>query len=1366
MTHQHASNQALSEASKQLEKHLDQDSHYLDLSRLLNISSGSYTAGISGIGENDYASISALPGLQNVPNFANVRRVPLPVELVEQFNHLQYNCLMGLFPEIKRAWLSIDSDIFVWNYEDGSDVAYFDGLSEYIMCVGLVRPKPGIFQDHIKFLLCLATAVDVVLLGVSFSEATQTAGYPYKEMHLQPEPLFVLPLDQQIEITSISGTRNGRIFMTTKNCCLFEIEYRDKAGWFTQQCRIVNHSSSYLYGVSGIYNIFMKVVNLFSTEDSMQQIAIDESRNILYTLSKESTIQVYDLGSNGNLTSHVVTLNRGAILSQASRSARYIDAGNFAPVVYIAPISKQESLGVQLIAVTKSGVRLYFVVTSSFSDRPSHIQLVHIRMPPGCTPSVPAIQRPNNINISYYNHGLMLMASSSSDDSDILWLTNPDVFPFMKLLKESQCTTAINGHIWAINETKDFDQVANPNLKTVKSDPPAIVSQHAKPLRQFVILGAQGAYLLDSFRPSELLRCILLKCGRVDQEAVQTYFSMDTINAVVSCLVLACSNRPSDQHVTKLAAQAFFCYSDEPRFEFPTSSNITQPGVGSHPGDTKPQPFQQPPSTNVNQAPSPPESGRPLSTENTLQSAPTDGVPVMKFSLKHDGVYLYLSRILRPVWNTNLTAEVVRTSTKVEYVTMESQFSSEELLWLCEQVASLKAFIEEHNQLFLSPSLHHHMLNVVKSQAGVRSDPNVPNRQVIQSQLQQRYKADAVSTEKRSFENMSSLLTGCIECFSLWSIICNHDFSVVMTNLSKEMKDIILRTKFKDLVLGDGKITNALIAALIDMYLLDNASTDPITDQLRIKCPSLYSSDDATCSKAYEMLHQAKISTDMKEAELAYRSSLQLFRQVTKHVDVAQVCQQYKNVFFFEGVIELALTAAEAEDVKEYALNFYKNGDPPNDNIGREAFTKRSHYYKCIVDSLDYLMNAAVSDASRSPLGSVSSKRANTNLNTLTVNEAETMMEKVLSDSFASGDELIHVTLYDWLIANNLHDRLLEVSSVYLEAYLKRATTSQPSNLVAMDLLWKYYEKNNKYQSASLILSKLAERTSTDITLQKRVEYLSRAIISAKSASFPGASGSAGDFLHELEEKLEVARIQSKIHDALVLLQQEKGHLQEYTEALRELNGGIFDISTLYKDFASRFDLAECKLAILYTAGHNDVNLVETVWKDIIDYEIHRSKMLSEGAKMSSISNRLAEIGNLYAHSEQYFPLLYILTLLEKRSCELNWDPRLAYETMLRIDISRKTMLTAYNLLFRAKDPFWQAVKKPLHLFLVIHNLITSSIEAKDLVPDDKREFCISALSSVDSYLVELESMSLSSIAVQNMISRYRSLKAQLSRLT
>lgn len=35
------------------------------------------------------------------------------------FLDMQFNCMMGVFPEISRAWLTIDNDIFMWNYEDG-----------------------------------------------------------------------------------------------------------------------------------------------------------------------------------------------------------------------------------------------------------------------------------------------------------------------------------------------------------------------------------------------------------------------------------------------------------------------------------------------------------------------------------------------------------------------------------------------------------------------------------------------------------------------------------------------------------------------------------------------------------------------------------------------------------------------------------------------------------------------------------------------------------------------------------------------------------------------------------------------------------------------------------------------------------------------------------------------------------------------------------------------------------------------------------------------------------------------------------------------------------------------------------------------
>ena len=82
----------------------------------------------------------------------------------------------------------------MWRYEDSGDLAYFDGLSDTILNVSLVTPKPGILQPHIKYLLCLATPVEIVLLGVSFS--TSPGGGEAAEMHLLPEPLFSLPSDQ------------------------------------------------------------------------------------------------------------------------------------------------------------------------------------------------------------------------------------------------------------------------------------------------------------------------------------------------------------------------------------------------------------------------------------------------------------------------------------------------------------------------------------------------------------------------------------------------------------------------------------------------------------------------------------------------------------------------------------------------------------------------------------------------------------------------------------------------------------------------------------------------------------------------------------------------------------------------------------------------------------------------------------------------------------------------------------------------------------------------------------------------------------------------------------------------------------------
>lgn len=139
---------------------------------------------------------------------------------------MQFNCMMGVFPEISRAWLTIDNDIFMWNYEDGcvflffylkctcicnvcfcqinlsfcvnlsswqlsllslcllcrGDVAYFDGLIETILAVGLVKPKQGMTNklfnyDHFHLVFSPYYKLELFLSSQVFYSHTFTTSW-------------------------------------------------------------------------------------------------------------------------------------------------------------------------------------------------------------------------------------------------------------------------------------------------------------------------------------------------------------------------------------------------------------------------------------------------------------------------------------------------------------------------------------------------------------------------------------------------------------------------------------------------------------------------------------------------------------------------------------------------------------------------------------------------------------------------------------------------------------------------------------------------------------------------------------------------------------------------------------------------------------------------------------------------------------------------------------------------------------------------------------------------------------------------------------------------------------------------------------
>jgi hypothetical protein len=48
-------------------------------------------------------------------------------------DQLEYHCFMGIFPEIRRAWMTIDHIFFLWDYTDPRGSFYqYDGLDQVL----------------------------------------------------------------------------------------------------------------------------------------------------------------------------------------------------------------------------------------------------------------------------------------------------------------------------------------------------------------------------------------------------------------------------------------------------------------------------------------------------------------------------------------------------------------------------------------------------------------------------------------------------------------------------------------------------------------------------------------------------------------------------------------------------------------------------------------------------------------------------------------------------------------------------------------------------------------------------------------------------------------------------------------------------------------------------------------------------------------------------------------------------------------------------------------------------------------------------------------------------------------------------------
>jgi len=439
-------------------------------------------------------------------------------------------------------------------------------------------------------------------------------------------------------------------------------------------------------------------------------------------------------------------------------------------------------------------------------------------------------------------------------------------------------------------------------------------------------------------------------------------------------------------------------------------------------------------------------------------------------------------------------------------------------------------------------------------------------------------------------------------------------------------------------------------------------------------------------------------------------------------------------------------------------LHYHKSGRQRDDLQGKESYMLRFQAYKSVLDALNELFEK--SSDQPNPLPTEPGPPVQPDPNDLTASQAKQRFEQTLRTALQSDDELFHVTLYDWMMSKDLSERLLEISSPFLESFITTtANEKHPNDMPELNLLWKYYQKRKQFISASKVLIGLAEKEGASITIQERVAYISRSIMCAKNSLTMAGSHLENEFLHELEDKLEVARIQSQIHQSLTTTNVPRKLIQEKADALKMLDSKLIDISQLYGDFADRFDLLDCKLGILLCAGHQDENLVESIWKQIVE------KAMRIDGSLTGVSQSLISTGKVYINHAGYFPLEFLIFYLEKVSCGNNWDPTWVFATMKEIGVQVQKLWSAYDRLIKSKDVTWQSCGKPLHLFNVISLFIRAYMEDTAVVPEgERRTFSRALCESCSGYLVEIESMSERQPLVKNLISRFRGIIAELKR--
>lgn len=1190
---------------------------------------------------------------------------------------------MGLFAELHYAWVVIDNALYMWDYTIANpELLGFEGQPHIITAVKLAVPRVGVFLPSIKNIIVIATISEIILLGLG------TDSGPGGSTALTLFNTGMSTSVRGLDVKSITTSdKSGRIlFGGTTDNDVYELTYQQEDRWFSSKCAAVCHTRS---RIQLALNAPLSTFTLLAkAPEYVEQMVIDDSRDFLYTLSSTSAIRMFRLNADGgaNLTVTMSPQNIyrdvGHCLPPSSGPNESLDSRT--KIVSISPVPAQESSSFRLVATTATGYRIYFSGSNpqQYYNQQS-LQAAHIKTPPLTAPSAPPAQYSGQPAYPEIQQApTTLQAVKSLTVTRLAQRYTPGYF---------FCFTA-----------------SEPNAATNTvfiSAPDA--GRLARPLEagQLSKLSETAVFIPLGSRVEDIGLCIKYSAptstpaGYANDLAVQFDKATPEVAVLTNTGIHIIKRRRLVDVFASLIQQGGGSegfqgdVNDFIRTYGRTETLATALAVACGQGmevspDARSTRINDPEVLEVARKTFIDYGGKPSYNENTIADRSVPAIETVRPSPRHGAIALYVSRLLRSTWKSPIARE---NRTPTEYSVLPA-VPLMKLKSVQEELSALQRFFKANKSFIQGLSGPDDA-----SRTGSKNDEV------------------AMQGEHRALHSQVKFISDTIEAISFVLVLFDERVSEIVSLLPEQSRQQFFALTFEGLfstTLGYN-LAKELVKAIVNRNIAKGSNVETVAEALRRRCGSFCSAEDVIIFKAQEQLKRAsEAGANAEFARNLLNDSLDLFQQAAEILPrdyLESAVGQFTTLQFFAGAIQLVLKVAHEKDKANEALSWMSDGRPENDSR-KAKYEERARCY----DLLHEVINAV----DRSMANAPTLVEGRPTLTATRRNEAYDVISR-------AQDEVFLTNLYDWYISEGWYDRLLATDSTFIATYLQRKSAV---DVMHADLLWKYYGQSGQFAEAARVQLQLA-RSSFKLTLDKRIEYLSRARSNASTYTQGGSRKAKQKLLQEITELLDVANLQDEI---LLKLKEDKRFEREperRQEVLSRVDGPILSINDLFNNYADNAGYYDVCLLVYQVADHRDTSQISQTWQQAIEQEHAVTLERRDGGApqpFEAVAELVRTLGNKLQMSESTFPVHFLLPLLQRYSFQHQRAVAPAHwvvDLFLELQVAYERVFDVLETMFYSNEtPFTGLKRKPIaqDLIYVIQRWLHDTTKGGAMVFDSE----------------------------------------------